>query len=214
MADTEQPTDRATAVYFYDRDTGEYRGMMPAHSDPISGEPMLPACATFLRPPDATPHTAAIFSSGGWQLAQDNRGSYVADVSTKLIERVDAIGPIADKYMLVSEDDAKSIADHPEYWQPADGKLVQLDELERAAVHASILREHKRSERDGMFRSVDWRMDRLDDQTLLNKDASDDKFMIAHYRDYLRNFTNSQDWWTSPIKTFEQFEDEHIGGEQ
>jgi hypothetical protein len=144
MADIQQsmerPIDR-TMAYFYDHATGEYRGMMPAHGDPISGKPMLPPYATFLRPPDTAAHSVAQFFGNNWIASQDYRGSYVANLFTKLIERVDAIGPIADKYMLMSEDDAKSIGNHPEYRQLVDRKLVQLDELGRAGVYASILRK-------------------------------------------------------------------------
>ena len=206
-----------TMVYFYDPDTGEYRGSMAAHSDPISGNPMLPANATFLPPDadaDAPPHTVPVFAGDHWINTQDHRLSAIVEVATKRVTRVDHLGPIADGYMIVSEKEAESIIEHPEYWRQQNGELVPLGEDGRNALILNDLQTSKLAERADMFASVDWRVERLADQALLNKATIDDRIKIAHYRDYLRNFTNSSDWWTIPIKTFEEFESEQVSGEQ
>jgi hypothetical protein len=208
-------------VYFSDPDTMLHTGSMAAHTDPRAGIPMRPANATFL-PPDADADADAdaplyivpVFAGDHWINTQDHRLSAIVEVATKRVTRVDHLGPIPDEYMIVSEKEAESIIEHPEYWRQQDGKLVPLGEDERADMIIKDLQASKRVQCIDLFQSVDWRMDRLADQVVLGQAATDDPIKIAHHRDSLRDFTKSPDWWTTPMKTFEQFDSEQLNGEQ
>jgi hypothetical protein len=115
--------------------------------------------------------------------------------------------------MLVSDDDAHSIIDHPEYWAEKNGQLVALDARGRDDARINTLKDAKRHARDYMLAHTDWMVMRHGDEALLGLPASEEQYSLASYRRYLRDFTAMHDWWALPTLTFEQFKLEQCGNE-
>ena len=65
--------------YSYHKETGEYLGAGDAEKDPIDGIDLLPANATFLKPPAAKKGEVLIFFQEKWKKTVDLRGKLYYD---------------------------------------------------------------------------------------------------------------------------------------
>jgi hypothetical protein len=91
--------------------------------------------------------------------------------------------------------------------------LSKRSEEEIAAIIVEEIKLAKRQERDAMFSTVDWKVARAEDATRLQVyDGCDEIRDFARYRQYLRDFTKRQDWWTLPILPYDEFIKHANGG--
>lgn len=62
-------------IFHYRHDTGEYIGPGIADENPLDPEnPIIPAFATYLAPPEGADKKVRVFESGAWKLKPDHRG--------------------------------------------------------------------------------------------------------------------------------------------
>lgn len=101
-------------VYMFDRETGVYQGARVAPVDPLKGTPMLPADATFLRPPNTLALEAAVWTDGAWAVVPDFRGHgyWLPDGSAHTIQVINERPPEGALYAAPPEklEDLKAVA--------------------------------------------------------------------------------------------------------
>lgn len=117
-------------VYFYDSETGEYRGSGNAQPNPLEGGFILPAFATKKAPPTTGQNQTCCFVDNDWVLVPDFRGQKQVEVATKLISIVDYIGIVKVGYQFISNEAAEDIINNPEKYKAINGVLVDISNTE------------------------------------------------------------------------------------
>ena len=103
-------------VYNYDPITFEYYSSGPASKNPLNEEePIIPACATTVKPPEPQYGYAIVWIGNKWQYKEDHRGEVWYNAETNSIEEIEFIGKLPKYYYTPDS----VIANKPEgdYWQ-------------------------------------------------------------------------------------------------
>jgi hypothetical protein len=103
-------------IYNYDPVTFEYTTQGKADRNPLNEEePIIPACATTIMPPEAIDGYAIVWVGNKWEYKEDHRGEMWYNSKTKTTETIDFIGTIPNYYYTPDS----AIANKPEgdYWQ-------------------------------------------------------------------------------------------------
>jgi hypothetical protein len=85
-----------STAYLYDRETGEYLGGIEADLDPLEGQPLLPAWATWDAPPTPGSGESAVFdrAADAWMVVADARGQRAWSKTDGTEQVVTALGPL------------------------------------------------------------------------------------------------------------------------
>lgn len=83
-------------AYLYDRETREFLGAVEADLDPLEGQPLLPAWATWDAPPTMLPGSRAVFDvdAQSWISVTDLRGQRVWNQADGRDRIIDELGPV------------------------------------------------------------------------------------------------------------------------
>lgn len=126
-------------IYNYNPITFEYIGSQNADLDPQETKEqgknvyLLPANATFIKPPASEPMKARVFKEGSWSYEKDFRkGFYKVDSSLNVTE-ITELGDIPDGYVLVTEIIGDDIKANPEKYIIDDGVAREKTEEEKQA---------------------------------------------------------------------------------
>lgn len=126
-------------IYNYDSITKEYTGYVQAGLDPEETKKqgknvyLLPANATFIKPPASEPFKARVFKEGAWSYEKDFRkGFYKVDSSLNVTE-ITELGDIPDGYILVTEIVGDDIKANPDKYIIDDGIVREKTEEEKHA---------------------------------------------------------------------------------
>lgn len=103
-------------IYNYDPITKEYTTSSTANKNPLNpNEPIIPACATKLKPLNKKEEYAIIWVGNKWEYKEDHRGEAWFNAKTNEIQIVDFIGELPNYFYTPDS----PIANKPEgeYWQ-------------------------------------------------------------------------------------------------
>lgn len=179
-------------IYMFEEATKEYVGSEDALPDPLEtkarGEPvwLLPANATFDRPPAAENGKAVIFEDG-WKQVVDNRGKTAVNAERGRFT-VDYIGEREGDAVLTEE------------------LLAALENGEKVIRNGTVIDkpvEEKEAEarmmRNGLLSETDKYM--FADFPI----AEEERQQYRQYRQYLRDIPEQEDFPEETIKTFEEW---------
>ncbi|MEX0304346.1 MAG: hypothetical protein AB3N24_18145 [Leisingera sp.] len=82
-----------TLIYHYHPDTGELRGQNEARLDPLDKQPLIPAFATDIEPPEPQEGMGVVFDGQVWAQAEDHRGK-VLWTAEGVEEEITGLGPL------------------------------------------------------------------------------------------------------------------------
>lgn len=106
-------------IYNYNPITFEYTGSQNADLDPQETKEqgknvyLLPAYATFLKPPAAKEDTARVFNQNQWEYVADYRENYYKVNSDLVVLNIESIGPIEEGFALVTKELGDLIKENP-----------------------------------------------------------------------------------------------------
>lgn len=107
-------------IYNYDRYTGEYTGQSDADLDVVATRRegkeiyVLPAYATFEKPPVTASFKVAVYNDG-WEIKDDFRGMYKVN-ETMRPEKITTIGSLTKGYVTITEEQAAKIFEDDLYY--------------------------------------------------------------------------------------------------
>lgn len=126
-------------IYNYNPITFEYTGSQNADLDPQETKEqgknvyLLPANATFIKPPASEPFKARVFKEGAWSYEKDFRkGFYKVDSSLNVTE-ITELGDIPEEYILVTKIIGNDIKANPDKYIIDDGIVREKTEEEKQA---------------------------------------------------------------------------------
>lgn len=140
-------------IYNYDANTFEYRGSQNADLDPQETKEqgknvyLLPANATFIKPPASEPFKARVFKEGSWSYEKDFRKGFYKVDSNLVVSEITELGDIPEGYILVTEIVGDDIKTNPDKYIIDDGIVREKTEEEKQAEekeHISHLKCTKR----------------------------------------------------------------------
>ena len=117
--------------YSYNTEGNAFTGKFPAIKNPMrQSEYLLPAMATFKKPPETKENEVAIWTGSDWTIEPDFRGQLQVNVETKKISTIEYIGSIKAGFQKVSEDIANEIQMYPEKFKKIETLLVDISDTE------------------------------------------------------------------------------------
>ena len=126
-------------IYNYNPITFEYTGSQNADLDPQETKEqgknvyLLPANATFIKPPASEPFKARVFKEGSWRYEKDFRKGFYKVDSFLNVTEITELGDIPDGYILVTETIGDDIKVNPEKYIIDDGVIREKTEEEKQA---------------------------------------------------------------------------------
>lgn len=120
-------------AYKYDKDTKEYLGTQNAQIDPIDKGYLLPANATFIKPPASEPMKARVFIDEAWSFVKDFRKGFYKVDSDLIVTEITELGDIPEGYILVTEVIGEDIKENPNKYVIDDGIVREKTEEEKEA---------------------------------------------------------------------------------
>lgn len=126
-------------IYNYNPITFEYTGSQNADLDPQETKEqgknvyLLPANATFIKPPASEPFKARVFKEGVWSYEKDFRKRFYKVDSSLNVTEITELGDIPDGYILVTEIVGDDIKANPEKYIIDDGIVREKTEEEKQA---------------------------------------------------------------------------------
>lgn len=120
-------------AYKYDKDTKEYLGTQNAQIDPIDKGYLLPANATFIKPPASEPFKARVFIDEVWSFVKDFRKGFYKVDSNLVVSEITELGDIPEDYILVTEVVGDDIKANPNKYVIDDGIVREKTEEEKEA---------------------------------------------------------------------------------
>lgn len=118
-------------AYKYDKDTKEYLGTQNAQVDPINKGYLLPAYATFIKPPASEPFKARVFKDEAWSFVKDFRKGFYKVDSNLIVTEITELGDIPEGYILVTEVVGDDIKANPNKYVIDDGIIREKSEEEK-----------------------------------------------------------------------------------
>lgn len=126
-------------IYNYDANTFEYRGSQNADLDPQETKEqgknvyLLPANATFIKPPASEPMKARVFKEGSWSYEKDFRKGFYKVDSNLNVSEITELGDIPEGYTLVTEAIGDDIKANPDKYIIDNGIVREKTEEEKQA---------------------------------------------------------------------------------
>lgn len=126
-------------IYNYNPITFEYTGSQNADLDPQETKEqgknvyLLPANATFIKPPESEPMKVRVFKEGSWSYEKDFRKGFYKVDSSLVVTEITELGDIPDGYILVTETIGDDIKVNPEKYIIDDGVIREKTEEEKQA---------------------------------------------------------------------------------
>ena len=126
-------------IYNYNPITFEYTGSQNADLDPQETKEqgknvyLLPADATFIKPPASEPFKARVFKEGSWSYEKDFRKGFYKVDSSLVVTKITELGDIPDGYILVTEIVGDDIKANPDKYIIDDGIVREKTEEEKQA---------------------------------------------------------------------------------
>lgn len=126
-------------IYNYNPITFEYTGSQNADLDPQETKEqgkniyLLPANATFIKPPASEPMKARVFKEGSWSYEKDFRKGFYKVDSSLIVTEITELGDIPDGYILVTEIIGDDIKANPDKYIIDDGIVREKTEEEKQA---------------------------------------------------------------------------------
>lgn len=119
--------EKTVFYYSYNSEEQTYVGKFPAIKNPRrQSEYLLPAMATFKKPPKVKENEIAIWDGEDWFINADFRGFFQVDIETKEVSTIDYLGIIKKGFQKISEEMAEDIKSHPEKYKNIDNCLVDI----------------------------------------------------------------------------------------
>ena len=126
-------------IYNYNPITFEYTGSQNADLDPQETKEqgknvyLLPAYATFIKPPASEPMKARVFKEGSWSYEKDFRNGFYKVDSNLVVSEITELGDIPEGYILVTEIIGDDIKANPDKYIIDDGIVREKTEEEKQA---------------------------------------------------------------------------------
>lgn len=126
-------------IYNYNPITFEYTGSQNADLDPQETKEqgknvyLLPANATFIKPPESEPMKVRVFKEGSWSYEKDFRKGFYKVDSFLNVTEITELGDIPEGYILVTETIGDDIKVNPEKYIIDDGVIREKTEEEKQA---------------------------------------------------------------------------------
>lgn len=103
-------------IYLYDPTTKEFLYKGISDKNPLNpDEPIIPACATTVMPPEFTKGYAIVWAGNKWKKLEDHRGETYYNTTTESKEVINFLGNIPDIY--VSTDSVRANKPDGDYWE-------------------------------------------------------------------------------------------------
>ena len=124
-------------VYNYNEETKEYLNESEAYIDPEESiaqhKPifMLPANATFKKPPEKGSHYVYCFIKDNWVKTADYRGSRIINSDMTIIDSIDKLGDIPKDYCLITTEQEEILAKDPDYYIWTKDGLIKNPDYEK-----------------------------------------------------------------------------------
>ena len=117
--------------YIYDPITFEYINESKAFLSPLEKDTyILPAHATYQKPPIINDNEVAIYETGSWVIKSDYRGKYEIDLNSYEINTINYIGDIEFNHQIISEDLYFDFLKNPNKYEVVDGCFQDISETE------------------------------------------------------------------------------------
>lgn len=126
-------------IYNYDSRTFEYLGEQNADLDPEETRQqgkniyLLPANATFIKPPKKIENKARVFKSGQWDYESDYRKNFYKVDSFLNVLDITELGELEDGYILVTKDLGELVRTTPNDYTIDNGKVRAKTDKEKEA---------------------------------------------------------------------------------
>ena len=103
-------------IYIYDPITKEFLYASKSDRNPLDpNDPIIPACATTVKPPAVKKGHALIWAGNKWKQYEDHRGEQWYNIETETTECITELGDISTKY--VSTDSVRANKPEGDYWE-------------------------------------------------------------------------------------------------
>ena len=117
--------------YSYNTEGNAFTGKFPAIKNPMrQSEYLLPAMATFKKPPETKENEVAIWTGSDWTIEPDYRGELQVDIETKEISTIEYFGSIKTGFQKVNQETANDIQTNPEKYKRIEVSLVDISDTE------------------------------------------------------------------------------------
>lgn len=126
-------------IYNYNSITFEYTGSQNADLDPQETKEqgknvyLLPAYATFIKPPASEPMKARVFKEGSWSYEKDFRKGFYKVDSNLDVTDITELGDVPEGYILVTKVIGDDIKANPDKYIIDDGIVREKTEEEKQA---------------------------------------------------------------------------------
>lgn len=126
-------------IYNYNPITFEYTGSQNADLDPQETKEqgknvyLLPANATFIKPPASEPMKARVFKEGSWSYEKDFRKGFYKVDSNLDVTDITELGDVPEGYILVTKVIGDDIKANPDKYIIDDGIVREKTEEEKQA---------------------------------------------------------------------------------
>ncbi len=115
--------------YSYNTEENAFSGKFPALKNPRrQTEYLLPAMATFVKPPKTKKNEIAIWLGDSWIIKSDFRDLKQVNIETKEISNIEYIGSIKSGFQMVSDKIAEDIQLNPDKYKKIKNQLVDISE--------------------------------------------------------------------------------------
>jgi hypothetical protein len=196
-------------VYMFDIETREYLCTEDAFVEPVRGQDVNAINATLFPPlPDIPKGYVQVFKGGAWMAVQDHRNKRAFDIENKRFYTISQLGNVPSGHVIVDGETEREFRERPDHFVVTDD-IYRLREDAIAAIDLEDDKRKKRETRNAMLASINWKVFRAEDAIRLNGsdgyDGEEELHDLAQYRQYLRDFTKQDTWWTLPILPLEEF---------
>lgn len=117
--------------YSYNTEGNAFLGKFPAIKNPRrQSEYLLPAMATFKKPPETKEKEIAIWNGVDWTIEPDLRGELQVNIETYEITTVEYVGKIKNGFQFVTSDVAEDIQANRDKYKLINGTLTDISNTE------------------------------------------------------------------------------------
>ena len=150
-------------IYIYDPLTKEFLYESKSDRNPLNPEePIIPACATTVKPPKAKTGHTIIWAGNKWKQYEDHRGEVWYNIETETTEVIVELGDIPPKY--VSTDSVRANKPDGDYWEYDSNTDQWVVNVYKYKVYLSTVipagwesKFSKEFELDGFFYLPSWK---------------------------------------------------------
>ena len=177
-------------IYIYDPITKEFLCEDKSTKNQVNpNNPIIPACATTVKPPKAKTGNTVIWAGNKWKQYEDHRGEEWYNIETETIEIITELGDIPPKY--VSTDSVRANKPDGDYWDYDSDSDQWVANVYRYKVYLSQvipsnweIKFTKEFELDGYYYLPSWKTLYNEIYTMLRDNIKDEYRLRDNHSQY------------------------------